>query len=136
MAMSYGVGGRHGLDPVLLCVWHRPAGIVLIRPLAWELPYVVGTALKRKEKKKQRARLGSWAIVFRPLDLGEQINKPTNTTFLSMLSKKYSLFGFISISSNAIVSGLLYSTSSCLITRIIMPFWGGGHTHSIWKFPG
>ena len=46
--MSYGVGQRCGLDPVLLWLW--PAAVALIRPLAWELPYAMGTALKSKEK--------------------------------------------------------------------------------------
>ena len=45
--MSYGVGGRPGLDPALLWLWYRLAAAALIRPLAWELPYGVGAALKR-----------------------------------------------------------------------------------------
>ena len=43
------------MDPALLWLWHRPAAIALLRPLAWELPYAVGGALekaKRQEKKK------------------------------------------------------------------------------------
>jgi len=43
--MSRGVGCRHGLDLVLL--WHRPAATAPIQPLAWELPYAAGAALKR-----------------------------------------------------------------------------------------
>ena len=39
-------------DPALLWLWHRPAAAALIRPLAWELPYASGTALKRPKKKK------------------------------------------------------------------------------------
>ena len=31
----------------------RPAAIALIRPLAWEIPYAVGVALKSKKKKKK-----------------------------------------------------------------------------------
>ena len=46
VAMSCGVGLRHGLDPVLLWPWHRSAVAVLIQPLAWELPYAAGVALK------------------------------------------------------------------------------------------
>ncbi|MDD0590081.1 hypothetical protein PS003_24050, partial [Shigella sonnei] len=38
-------------DLVLLWLWHKPAAIALIRPLAWEPPYAVGAALKRKKKK-------------------------------------------------------------------------------------
>ena len=29
-----------------LWLWHRPAAAALIHPLAWELPYAVGVALK------------------------------------------------------------------------------------------
>ena len=45
--MSCGVGHRCGLDPVLL--WCRLAATALIRPLALELPYAAGMALKRKK---------------------------------------------------------------------------------------
>ena len=47
--MSCDVGHRHGSDPTFLWLWGRLAATVLIR--AWELPYAVGTALKKKEKK-------------------------------------------------------------------------------------
>ena len=43
--MSCGVGCKHGLDLVLLWLWCRSAAATLIRPLAWELPYVMGVAL-------------------------------------------------------------------------------------------
>ena len=45
--MSYGVGHRCGLDPLLLWLWCRPAAIALIEPLARELPYAVGVVLKK-----------------------------------------------------------------------------------------
>ena len=44
--MSCGVGCRHGLDLVLLWLWHRPAATALIGSLAWEPPYAKGAALK------------------------------------------------------------------------------------------
>ena len=44
------VGCRLGSDPTLLWVWCRPKSP--IRPLAYELPYVLGAALKSKEKKR------------------------------------------------------------------------------------
>ena len=47
--MSCGVGRRHGLELALLWLWHRPAAVALIRPLAWKPPYAVGVALKRKK---------------------------------------------------------------------------------------
>ena len=45
--MSCGVGHRRSLDLALLWLWHRPAAIALIQPLAWEPPYAVDAALKR-----------------------------------------------------------------------------------------
>ena len=48
--MSCGVGDRHGSDPVLVRLWQRPEATSPIRPLAWEPPYAVGEALKRKKK--------------------------------------------------------------------------------------
>ena len=50
--MSCGV--RCGLDPTLLWLWHRLAALALFQPLAWELPYAEGAALKRKKKKEKR----------------------------------------------------------------------------------
>ena len=44
--MSCGVGHRCGLDPMLLWLWHRPAAVDLIQPLAWEPPYAEGAALR------------------------------------------------------------------------------------------
>ena len=44
------VGYRHGSDLALLWMWHRLAATELIRPLAWEPPYAMGAALKKKKK--------------------------------------------------------------------------------------
>ena len=43
-------------DPLLLCLWCRPAAPAPVRSLAWELPYAVGAALKRQKKKKKKER--------------------------------------------------------------------------------
>ena len=53
VAVSCGIGHRHSWDPSLLCLWlwRRPEAVVLIRTLAWELPYAESVALKRKKKK-------------------------------------------------------------------------------------
>ena len=48
--MSCGVGCRHGSDSALLWLWCRPEATAPIRPLAWELPYAMGVALKKKRK--------------------------------------------------------------------------------------
>ena len=58
--MSYGVGHRCGSGPTLLWLWCRLAAIAPIQSLAWELPYAVGMALKkenRKKKKKKKLKL-------------------------------------------------------------------------------
>ena len=51
IAMSCGVGHKHGLDPALLWLRCRPAAVAPIRPLAWELPCAGVAALKSKKKK-------------------------------------------------------------------------------------
>ena len=51
IAMSCGVGNRHGLDLALLWLWCRLAAVALIWPLAWQPPRALGAALKRGKKK-------------------------------------------------------------------------------------
>ena len=62
--MSWAVGHRLGLDPVLLWLWYRLAATALIRPLAWEPPPAVGGALKRQnnktKQKPQKPTLKKW----------------------------------------------------------------------------
>ena len=36
---------------MLLWLWRRLAAAALIQPLAWELPYAMAVALKKKKKK-------------------------------------------------------------------------------------
>ena len=55
-AMSCGVGHRCGLDLLWLWLWYRLAAAAPIRPLAWELPYATGEALKRQNKTVQKAK--------------------------------------------------------------------------------
>ena len=50
------VGCRHGLDPELLWLWWRPAAVALIQPLAWELPYASGMALKKQKNKNKQLK--------------------------------------------------------------------------------
>ena len=45
VAVSCGVGCRYGLEPALQWLWHKPAAVALIQPLAWELPYATSAAL-------------------------------------------------------------------------------------------
>jgi len=54
VAVSCGIGCRHGSDPVLLWLWRRPVSTAPIRPLAWEPPHAAGVAqeMAKKDKKK------------------------------------------------------------------------------------
>ena len=40
--------------PALLWLWYRPAVAALIQPLAWELTYATGVALKRQKQNKTK----------------------------------------------------------------------------------
>ena len=51
-------GLQCGLDLVLLWLWHGPVAAALIRPLAWEPPYVMGAALEKKKKKRKKKKNG------------------------------------------------------------------------------
>ena len=52
--MSCGMSRRRGSDLVWLWLWCGRAGKAQIRPLACELPYAAGAALKRPKKKKKK----------------------------------------------------------------------------------
>jgi len=54
--MSHGIGHRCDSELVLGWLWCRLAAAALIGPLAWELPYAAGAALKKKKKKKRKER--------------------------------------------------------------------------------
>ena len=56
VAMSCGVGLRHGSDLVLLWLWYRPGATAWIRPLAWEPPYAVGQEGKRRGGKEREGK--------------------------------------------------------------------------------
>ena len=49
--MSCDTGRKCGSDLLLLWPWCMRAARALIQPLAWELPYAIGGALKRKKRK-------------------------------------------------------------------------------------
>ena len=55
--MSYGVGHRRGSDLVLLWLWCRSVAAAPNRPLAWELPYAAGAALKKQKQTNERIEL-------------------------------------------------------------------------------
>ena len=52
--MSYGVGCRCGSNLALLWRWHRLAAAALIRPLALDLRYAIGEALKKTKQQQQQ----------------------------------------------------------------------------------
>ena len=54
VALSCGVGCRHGSDPTLLWLWCRPVATAPIQPLAWEPPYAVGAAQRNSKKTQQK----------------------------------------------------------------------------------
>ena len=54
--MSCDVGHRHGSDLTLLWLWCRLAATAPIGPLAWEPPYALDMAIKRKRKKEKEKR--------------------------------------------------------------------------------
>jgi len=56
VAVSCGVGQRYGSDPALLWLWlgQQLQLQLKIQPLAWELPYAAGEALKSKNKNKTK----------------------------------------------------------------------------------
>ena len=53
VAMSYNVGHRRGSYLALQWLWRRPADAAAVQPLAWEIPFASGLALKRKEKERK-----------------------------------------------------------------------------------
>ena len=56
VAVSCGVDGKCSLDPTFLWLWHKLAAVAPIQPLAWELPYAAGAALKSEKKKKKKKK--------------------------------------------------------------------------------
>jgi len=58
IAMSCGIGCRHGSDPALLWLWLwcRLVTTAPIGPLAWEPLHVAGAALEKAKKKKKKKK--------------------------------------------------------------------------------
>ena len=94
--MSCDVGWRGNSDPMLLWLWHRLATIALIWPLAWELPYVTGAALKRKKKKV----IGFWQNVSHLIIVSPLSCFPITNILLHFRSiiTNSPLLGFLSLS--------------------------------------
>ena len=82
-ATSCGVACRFGSESALLWLRCRLAAAALVQPLAQELPYAAGMAVKKKKKKKameqsgQKLRLESW-IAWR------YITPPPHTSYVNL----------------------------------------------------
>ena len=79
--MSCGVGCRHGSDLTCLWLWCRPMATALIQPLAWEPPFAMGVALKRKKDKKRKRRKKRKSFPTSALEEGEKdyLRTPTGS---------------------------------------------------------
>ena len=64
--MSYGLGLRRGLDPMLLQLWRRPVAVAPIQLLAWELPYITSAALKKEGWAKNKFK-GKFTLLTRKI---------------------------------------------------------------------
>ena len=55
IAVSCGIGHRHGLDATLLWLWHRPSAAAPVRPLAWDLGiFICHRCIPNKQKKRKK----------------------------------------------------------------------------------
>ena len=80
MAMSCGVGHRHGLDLALPWLSHRPMAVAPIGPLAWEPPCATGAALKRQKNHTSQLRrihpgAQGWFNICKSINVIHHINK-------------------------------------------------------------
>ena len=78
MVTSCGVDYRCSLDPALLWLKHRLPDVASIQPLAWDLPYAAGVALKIKKKTTKQQPTKRAADDLMPAQ-PEQITSPTQT---------------------------------------------------------
>ena len=53
----------HRCSSNLAWLWGRPAAVAPVRPLAWELPYAAGAALKSKKTKTKKTFISSKGIL-------------------------------------------------------------------------
>ena len=51
----------------MLWLWHRPADANPIEPLAWEIPYAAGAALKSEKKNGEDMEKQEASYVIKPL---------------------------------------------------------------------
>ena len=79
---------RHSSDLILLWLWCRPTAAAPIQPLAWELPYAIGAALKRKKnlkiKNKEFSKRNALEKASNLLKIEKQNREFTSCSILSM----------------------------------------------------
>ena len=56
VALSCGVGCRHGSDLALLWLWRRLVSTAPIQLLAWESPYAAAAALEKSKRQKNKQK--------------------------------------------------------------------------------
>ena len=79
------MGFRHGLDPALLWLRHRPAATALIRPLVWEPSYAAGAAQEKAKRQNKQTNKLPYDPAIPPLDIYPDkttIQKDTRTHIL------------------------------------------------------
>ena len=63
IAVSCGVGLRHGSDSTVLWLWYRPVATAPIQPLAREPSYAVGATQKMAKRQKKKTKIVKSAII-------------------------------------------------------------------------
>ena len=123
VAMSCGLGHWHGSDLALLLLWRRPASATLIRPLAWELPYAAGVALKSEKKK-----INIFLIIYIYI---------TYMWVRSWYIRSWCILPKLFLGQRSGESSIKCPCVSTIgICDFFFFFWlFEGHTHGIWRFP-
>ena len=107
--MICGAGCSGGSDLLLLWLWHRTAAVAPVQPLAWELPYAIGAALKSQKKKKKNC------IFFSVTGLSDEALAEWEGICISFLKLLSTLLVISQLWSNSHkVVGPLFSVSWCL----------------------
>ena len=82
--MGCGVSRSCASDLALLCLWRKPAATAPIQPLAWELPYAGGAALKsKKQTNKQKKPKNTTIEFFQTLRSRAQLGSLNQVSLLS-----------------------------------------------------
>ena len=91
--MSCGVVYGQVLDPALLWLRCRLAAVALIRLLAWEPPYALGTSPKSQKKKKKKKKKSASAFISEKIKiyLSTSKIKPLYITVVVVMVKNKSI---------------------------------------------